>query len=198
MTRARRRPVTADQLMARLEADPEFVVGRAAQDDERKRKQAILRRAEAPLVAELRGAGFDVSSAWDLVNTKRPGSAALPILLAHLGRPHPDRVREVIARALAVRDSLLAWHDRTRLYRDEDQGTDAKDGLAAAIAAVSNDDVIDDLIALAGDPEHGTSRVLLLTAVARSKAPQARTALERLAKDPQLAEEVKRLPKRTN
>jgi len=120
-----------------LEAAPEWVAARNARDAEDARRLAEWRAAEAPLVAELRDAGFDVESAWDLVNTAEPYPAALPILLKHLSRPYPDRVREGIARALAVRgDAAFAWDELCQLYDQEPAGTDAKEGIAVALAAI--------------------------------------------------------------
>lgn len=95
------------------------------------------------------------------VNTSTPYPAALPILLEHLERPYPDRVREGIARALAVHDAKFGWGTLVRLYRQEAPGTDAKDGLAVALAAASDDEVVDEVISLARDSAHGESRLLL-------------------------------------
>lgn len=83
-----------------------------------------------------------------------------------------------------------------RLYLEEQPGTDAKAGLAVAIGETTDDDTIDEVIALASNPAHGTSRVLMLDALARSKAPQARPALEVIAKDPAVGEEARRLLER--
>jgi len=184
---------TAAELVAELEADPEYVAQREQRDDELRRKEAEWRRAEAPLVEELRGAGFEVDSTWDLVNTSTPYPAALPILLEHLKRPYPDRVREGIARALAVRDARFGWETLARLYGQEEAGTDAKDGLAVALAAASDDEVVDEVISLARDRVHGESRLLLLRRLKRSRAAQARAALEEFAGDPVLGQEARRL-----
>jgi HEAT repeat protein len=188
--------MTAEEWMAELEANPDFVAHRDERERERQRNEAKWRQAETPLVEELRGAGLDVEWSWDLVNTSKPYPEALPILLEHLQRSYPDRVREGIARALAVRDAQFAWPTLTRLYREEDAGTNAKDGLAVAIAATSHDEVIDELISLAGDTQHGESRLLLLRALKRSRNPRARTALEELEADPELEKEVRRLLRR--
>ncbi len=184
---------TAEELIAELRSDPVWLAAREDEERERQRKQADWREAEAPLVDELHMAGFEVDSAWGLVNRSTPYPEALPILLEHLERAYPDRVREGIARALAVRDAKFGWETLTRLYRQEVAGTDAKDGLAAAIAAVADDEVIDQVIGLARDATHGDSRLLLLRALARSKDPQARGALEEFAEDPALTGEGQRL-----
>lgn len=162
-------------------------------DEELARKEAEWRRAEEPLVEELRATGFGVDSAWDLVNTSTPYPAALPILLEHLQRRYPDRVREGIARTLAVRDAKFGWVTLVRLYREEEAGTDAKDGLAVALAAASDGEVVDEVISLARDRAHGGSRLLLLRGLKRSRAPQARAALEEFADDPVLGQEARAL-----
>jgi HEAT repeat protein len=188
--------ITAEELLAELEADAEYVAKRDEREQELQRRQGKWRRAEAPLVDELRKAGLQVDSVWDLVNTSTPYPQALPILVKHLERRYPDRVREGIARALAVRDAQFAWDDLVRLYEQEPAGTDAKDGLAVAIAAASSTAVVDDVISLAEDPVHGKSRILLIRALRRSRAGHAREALKRLETDPVLAVEVRRVLKR--
>ncbi|MFL5293866.1 MAG: hypothetical protein ACJ79U_20290, partial [Myxococcales bacterium] len=61
--------MTAGELMAKLNADPAFVSRRAKQEAERQRRGSDLGRAEEPLVADLRAAGYEIESVWDLVNT---------------------------------------------------------------------------------------------------------------------------------
>jgi hypothetical protein len=187
------RGVTAEELMAELEADSRYVARRQEREKDRRAKESEWRSAEAPLVEELRNAGFKVDSAWDLVNTDAPYPKAIPILLEHLQRPYPDRVREGIARALAVRDATFGWDLLMCLYRQEPSGTDAKDGLAVAIAGAADDMRLDDVITLARDAQHGSSRLLLLRALERSRSGRARAALETLAADPELADEVRRI-----
>ena len=181
--------VTAKELMDRLEADPEWVARRKRKEHERQRREVGYRRAEAPLVDELRSAGYDVESAWDLVNTPGTYPPAIPILLAHLPRPYPGPVREGIARALAVPEAKVGWSVLTRMYRDE-QDRHAKSGLAVAIAGAADDEVIDDVIALAQDARIGGSRILLLGALERSASRRARAALMELGTDPDLMKEI--------
>ena len=184
-----KKKITAAELMAKLNADPEFVAKRARKEEERLKREAEYRRAEAPLVDELRAAGYQVESAWDLVNTPGSYPKAVPILLAHLPRPYPAAVREGIARALAVREASCGWEVLTRLYRDEHE-VRAKDGLAVAIAAAANDELIGDVIALARDTSQGPSRLLLLGALERSADRRARAALMALGTDPDLTTEI--------
>ena len=93
---------SADELMSELNADPTFRARRREREEQRRNLEAELKRAEAPLVDALRTAGFEVHSVWELASSCRAYSEAIPILISHLDRPYPDRVREGIARALAV------------------------------------------------------------------------------------------------
>lgn len=185
----KKKPITAAELMAQLNADKDFVAKRALEEEERQKRAAEWHEAEKPLVEELRKAGFEVGSAWDLVNTAVPYEKALPILLNHLQEAYPDRVREGIARALAVPQAKFGWSVLIDLYRNE-KGRDAKDGLAVAIAAISDDELIEDVVSLARDARHGPSRVLLLRALRRSADPRARGALKELRTDPELKKEI--------
>jgi hypothetical protein len=165
------------------------------QDERQKKLSAEYRVAEAPLVEELRAAGFNVESAWDFVKTPGSYPKAVPILLAHLTRPYPPAIREGIARALCVRDAIVGWELLTRLYRAEENKY-VKDGLAVAISGAANDDVIGDVIALAQDATLSSGRTLLLSALERSKDPRALSALMSLGTDPMLAAEIQDILKR--
>lgn len=193
--------MTAAELMAQLEADPEWVARRAKRDEEFAIAEAELQRAEEPLVRDLRSAGCSVGTVWDLVNT--PGSYSnlkvVPILFAHLEREYPPEIRDGIARALAVPAARIGWSTLTRMYVDE-QNQRAKDGLAVAVAGASDLGVLDDVISLAKDTRNGSSRGLLLNALERwsSVDPRARTALMALGTDAELAKEVPVILRRLN
>lgn len=187
--------VTAAELIAKMNVDPEVMARREREDGERQRRAAEWRRAESPLIDGLRAVGIAVESAWDLVNTSVSYSTALPILLEHLQRPYPAVVREGIARALAVPEAEFGWAVLRRLYCEESEAR-VKSGLAAAISVVANDEIIDAVIALAQDARHGTSRLLLLSALERSADPRARAALVALGTDSDLHKEVRAILRR--
>jgi hypothetical protein len=185
------RPKTAADLIGELEADPAYIGKQEQRDREFSRREALQREAEAPLVKDLRSAGFDVDSAWDLVNTSKPYPEALPILVQHLNRPYPSRIREGIARALAVPDAAFARESLIRLYRNERADSDAKVGIAVAIAAAADDDFVVELIELVRDKSNGESRVILLGPVAKSSSPQAKRALTEFERDPSLSSKAR-------
>ncbi len=181
---------TAAELMAELQRDPVYRAQRHARDEAFRRREEELVRAEEPLVQALAEVGLEVRSVWDLVNKKKwHYPEAVPVLLDHLQRPYPDAIRDGIARALAVPEARSEWDVLTRQYREE-HGLRAKDGLAVAIAAAATDDVIEDVIELARDRGHGTSRLLLLRALDKSKDTRSYQALMELGADPDLHKEI--------
>src|SRR5689334_11929248 len=140
--------ITAAELMAQLENDKEYQENKARFDAELEERAAAWREAERPIVAALRSAGVDVDSAWDLVNTAEPYPNALPVLIEHLERgDYPDRVREGLARALAVKPAVSYW-ERLKSPYLAPRGPDEEDGTAVALAACATVAQLDDLIRL--------------------------------------------------
>jgi hypothetical protein len=160
-----------------------------------RREEAEYAHAEEGLVQALRASGADVSSVWDLVNTKKVYPELVPILFSHLDLPYPDKVREGIARALAVPESRPRWNELVDRYLAEtDTSTHGmKWALHSAIAAAADATVLDGLIRLASDRRHGRNRALFIDALARIDNLRARAALEELAGDPDLTEDVRRV-----
>jgi hypothetical protein len=184
-----RKTVTAAELMAKLERDPAFLAMRARKEEDHRTREREAQQAEAPLVQDLRSAGLQVDSVWDLVNASHRSAAAVPILLAHLQRPYPPAIREGVARALAVPEAVVAWRLLVGLYREESDPR-LREAFAVALAGCANRETLADLISLARDVRQGSSRILLLQALERSPDPGADVALSELATDPVLSEDV--------
>ncbi|MBX3024665.1 hypothetical protein KF840_07130 [bacterium] len=169
-----------------------------AQEEDRQRHAAEWQRAEAPLVEDLAKVGVHVSSAWDLVNSSAPYPRAVPVLLDHLTRNYPERVREGIARALAVPEAIQGWRTLVDLFqRDDDRsGLTWKGGLACALEVAATDEVADDIILLARDPKHGINREVLIDALARLSSDEAERALRDLVNDPEVSTAARRALKK--
>jgi hypothetical protein len=182
--------MTAEELLAILAADPAYQRMRSEKDAALAEKKRILEDDAAPLVEDLKLIGWNVKTAWDLVNTATPYPSAIPVLLRHLSKPYLDRNREGIARALAVPAAAHGWPVLKKEYQSAPVDSGVKHGLAAALSAVANADVIDEVAMLARDPSNGESRILLLDALRRSRSPVAREALDYLVDDPVLAKEI--------
>lgn len=190
--RKRPKPITVEELQARLAADPAYQERRRRLDDAHAARHEALSAALAPLLDELKSVG--IQSAAELLvgdQAKAPPfpRAALPILIEHLQRPYPRAARAVIARAVAVPQSKFAWGKLVELYRRE-PSDGAKDDLAVAVEAVASDDTADDLIALVRDPNNGASRILLLRGLVRLSDPRAKATLREMRRDPDLEKEL--------
>jgi hypothetical protein len=186
-----------DDLLDRLKADPAYAAKWKSERHKRIQRNAAQNQIdEAPVVEALRAAGVEVTSVWDLANTSVPYPKALPVLLEHLPKPYSSIVREGIARALAVLPSRPAWRLLVEEYRNAPASepgrkrSPVKDGLAVALSATVTSATLGELIALAKDPSNGTSRLLLLRGIRRSRLPLAKHAIVDLANDPQLAKEI--------
>lgn len=201
---SKRKPISASDLVARLANDPEYQERVRQRDEKIRIEHERLARAQAPLVDEMRAAGADISSVWDLINAKKKYPELVPILLAHLDKDYPDRVREGIARALStVREARTGWDQLVRSYRKDPSPTDSVYGVSQvkwalhlAIASAADVSVLDELIGLAADRRHGRHRSFFVDALAAIDDPRAQAALEELKDDPDLSEGYRRLGKR--
>lgn len=183
--------MTAEEAMAILQADPQWVAERAKQDEEHQRRVEAMRQEEAPVVVDLQAAGFAVvDSAWDLRDLGVPYPKALPILLDHLQRSYSDDVRALLASMLSVPEARSFWSELLRLYRDE-RGEQTKDALANVIAAIADESRLGEVISLVRDQKNGSSRLLLLCVLERSADRRARATLMELGTDPELRKEIR-------
>jgi hypothetical protein len=137
--RKRRKAMTIEEWIAAREHDPKWLTTRERLKQEDRKRDAVetlLGQDERPLVADLRAAGFDVESSWDLFNRQEPYredipissyAEAVPILIKHLDRPYHCRVREGIVRALTAKWGRVALRRLIEeLRRTRDSGGDDK------------------------------------------------------------------------
>jgi hypothetical protein len=185
-------PMTAAELLAILEKDPVYQEKAKRKAAETAEKHRIFREDVAPLAEELRQAGWNVTSPWDLVNTPMAYESAIPVLLRHLDRPYLDRNREGIARALAVKEARHAWTTLRAAYENEREETGFKEGLAVALSVIAKAELLNEVIELIRNPENGPTRSVFVRNLRRSRSPEAKRVLEELAGVPDLAAEIGR------
>ena len=186
---------TAAEVMAQLAGDKKYQRKTQAAEAARQVRVEELRRAEQPIVEDLRNAGVGVSSVWDLVNTDEPYPQALPILLDHLQRGgYPDKVMESLGRALAVKPAAFAWDTLRELYLAA-QGRGHEEGLAVALGASATPDHLDHLIALLDESGRGSSRIHFLRPIKRVGGKRGRDVLIALQGDPLFGKEASALLK---
>jgi len=192
-------PITAKELAASLAKDPAHRARREEREKVRIAALAKYRHDIAPVVKALHDVGIAVDDVRaSQLQALHAYPKALPVLLDHIEKPYPHKVLWVIANSLAVPEARSAWPLLVAAYKRAESpapgspgdGMGLKDGLANALAATVTSETIDTLIGLAKDPSHGSSRLLLLRGLRRSRAPQAKRAIEELAWDPQLAVEI--------
>lgn len=189
-----KRLTASDFLRLKLSEDEKSQLREINKERERLRleRSARLGVAEEPLVQALNATGLDITSVWDLVNTRERYDAALSVLAEHLERDYPPEIQEGIARSMAVLQALPWREDFIRLIRSRPPMPEGKrdgfrDGLALAIANTTTLDNVWETIDLLRDPSLGTSRILILTVFGKIKDPEVREALLELReREPEL------------
>ena len=194
----KKRKKTAQELLAELQADRDFVREREQRERELSAVEGELREAERPLLEALRRVGVPVESVWDLVNSSEAYPRALPALVEHLQRPYPERIREGIARALAVPDlpeyAVAVLFDE--FERDGDVlGRGVKWGIGCALAAGTSARHLPRLLQLARATMHGQNRAVIVESLGRFDPAATRTTLEELIRDPQVGSEAQEVLK---
>ena len=189
---AKKKPQTAAEFMAELNADAKYQALIAEQNRVSAEKVAKLKVASKPLDDALRAVcPLVVDGVWDLVNTRERYDEALPILVEHLTRDYPDEILEGIARALAVPQALPYRHLLIDLFRRDPPVSEGfRFGLGVAIAHTTGPFNLAETIELAKDRSLGDSRLALLIAIRHARTPEARKAIEELSGDPDLAKEI--------
>lgn len=152
---SRKGAVTAEELRAELEADPEWVAARRQEGCERQQRVAEYDRAAAPLKAELADAGFQVDSIADLYNQHMNYERAIPILLEWFPRIEDRNVKESVARALTVRwaraEAAPTMLAELKRQRDSEADRSLRFAAANALAEVADDSVFDEVVRLVQD-----------------------------------------------
>jgi hypothetical protein len=200
-------PIQPGSIFEELANDPKYQAMRKRKEAEHAERVEAFRKDQEPIGKELEELGlhvrfqhtpFDireelVTHIGHLTGTSDRYPEAIPILLKHIDKDYPDRVKECVARALATPDAKYARDRIVAKYESvpaaEEKGF--KDGLAVAVLALSDDGDFEEIVQLLRDRRHGSSRVLLLTYLQKSKRPEAAAVIEELSLDPDLAIEIK-------
>ncbi|AZI57520.1 hypothetical protein EH165_04435 [Nakamurella antarctica] len=190
-------PRSATEIMAevaeRLRSDPEFRAAQEQAASDRSAARAALDVALRPVVEDLRSAGLDVDSVWDLHKIPGAISVAFPVLMDHLQRDYPDRALQDIATALQHNSARLHWVELRELYLSSTR-TVIQDGVAGAMSLVARREHYPDLLTFLKLDRLGTSRIYFLRPVNRIgnriSAGLGRAVVEPLAHDPQLGIEA--------
>jgi len=183
----RRKPVTAAELMARLNADPAFLERRRQKEAELKAKHERYLAAAEPVLQELRALGYQVESIGDL---RRPPvykyPDAVPVLVRWLPRISDPSVKEDIIRTLSVPWARAAVP--TLLEEFERVSDDALRWVVGnALEVLADDTLFEDLASIARDRRYGSARAMVVVGFGRLKDPRAIPILIALLEDDDVA-----------
>lgn len=187
---------TAAELMAELQRSPEFVRDSAEGAAAAQQLEAETAAHEAPLIAALSRVSVNVRSVWDLVNSTADYGPAVQVLTEHLRLPYPPKVREGIARSLAVPSAKPYVRELIEAFVQEPTTrltSQTKWALACAVAAVADESLRDELLSLVSDPAHGEGRLMLLQALARFPDDRVVALIRTMAGDPEIGPGAKAL-----
>jgi hypothetical protein len=208
LTKAEIEALTVDELVRLKLKDDEKILLKELNDERDMRiadRQSRVLAEQEQLLHELKSADLEIHRVSDLISRSERYPDAIPILLRHLQMPYSDVTKETIARSLAVKEKAVvdAWPMLVKEYLQAPIGLgikapgdrkeyrlSAKDGLACALSVAVTEHTIDELIRIVKDRSNGESRILLLSALKKSKNPKAKAALVELAFDPQLEKEI--------
>jgi hypothetical protein len=98
----RKKPITAAELTDELRNDPVYIKLRSEQDRRLQLDDIKLTEDETELCADLRAAGRDVKTLWELVNEPINDITVVKVLLSHVTKVRHLRTKEGIVRALTV------------------------------------------------------------------------------------------------
>jgi len=136
-----------------------------------------LKAEDRKVVEALRFAAIRVDSVHDLVNSRAPHAGAIPTLIRMLHEVRHPRIREEIARALAVKEARDVAGELVQVFRSMPAETgpemSAKWAVGNALAVTGSDAIVEDVVEILRDPRHGWSRAMLPLALAPAKKKRA-------------------------
>ena len=173
--------------------DPEYRAAVERAESERAALAEERRVAAQPVVDDLRAAGVELDSLWDLHASPQSYGIAIPVLLDHLARAYPERVLSDIGFALPNKPSREWWPHFRSLYLST-QSPAVRDRLAASMSTSAVREHYAELLDLVGNSDLGASRIYFLRPINRIgnriSPGQGRAVLAGLVADPELGIEA--------
>lgn len=189
MTR-RRGPISATELMAMLEADPEYQRRAAEHEATVAAASAARRLAMKPIMDDLRRAGFEFDSLWDIGSGPQGLRGGYAILMTHLMRgTYPSDVLNLLGNTLESGEVREHWDEVKHLFLNASDDEVAA-GAAVALSWAARQAHVDDLIEMLGREDRGESRIFLVSALSRVGREKGVAFLETLRDHPILGKEA--------
>lgn len=180
-----RNVMTAAEAMAQMDADSDYQQARAKRAQEMDAQKREWAEAERPILHDLAEAGVDVNSIWSIQPSHYP--ECIPVLLTHLQKEYPDRIREGIALMLAVPAAREPGWDIIKSEYLQATGSDAKTGLANAIAGTMNGSKFAEVEEIVRNDNLDDSRIIIVASLRKKmRSPEVQSLLEDLVGHPVL------------
>lgn len=184
------RPVTAKELLLRLQQDPAYLQRRAEKEAQRLQIVEVNARDSLPVLADLEKAGYKLNWISDLYQQEAPYTDAIPILLSWLPRIDNKDIKETIVRALSV-----PWTPPSAaalLIEEFKRVQDSTDirlrwAIGNALSVIADDNAFTGVAALAQDKQYGRTREMVALALGNMKDPRAVDVLIGLLDDDEVA-----------
>ncbi len=166
----RRKPITAGELMAKLEQDPEYVERQRKQMEERKEYRRLYAEAAKGLIHDLADAGFTIESLGQLRQRGVGNRSAVPVLSKWLPlvtyRPLKDDIIATLGSAWARPEAARPLIDEfRRIDPVADTYPSVRWSIGDALERVADESVLDDLLEIATDGSLGYNRDLIVAAL---------------------------------
>lgn len=166
----KRRGITAGDLLR----DPAFRAKQAAAEKRIADNVKNYDRHAAPLIQDLRDAGFVVEAVGDL-RKGAPYPAAVPILIEWLPKIEDRYVKEDVIRTLSVPwarpDAVAPILREFKRLPDEPLGV--KWAAGNALEVIADDSVFEEIVDIATDPGYGKAREMVVAALGNMTDPRA-------------------------
>ena len=188
MTAKRAKPVSAEELMDSLAADPAYQEVRRNIEQQQEANRETYALAARPIIEDLNAIGFRVRSMQEL-RTSGKYAAAIPVLVKWLPQITVQHVRLDLIHTLSVPWAKEAIPTLLSEYEKADPQTDGgiKWAIGSALEVLCHEDILEDLVRLATDRRNGKSREMLVLALAKIRCEEARTVLTQLLADEEVA-----------
>jgi PBS lyase HEAT-like repeat len=190
----KKRTVTVEEFMAENNRDPEFLARVAEREKKRQDRIREIKMVSAPVVQDLRDAGYEVDSIEGLIDLyqryRAPYNDAVPLLISWLPRVTNTDVKEIITRVLCVPWAKEAAPTLIQEFRSASETSAGKTFLkwdiGNTLSVVADDNVFDDIVDLVLDKRHGRDREMLALALANMQDERAVDVLIQLLDDDDL------------
>jgi len=167
----KRKSKSAADFLAELNADPEHVARRSAQEDARVLREAEVQTAARPVIEELVAAGYAIATLDGLLARYAPlPQAVVEVLLGRVSEVRDAAVQEQMVRALGASAIPFDGGPLVRLFQATDSGA-VRYAIANTLAQADVSGVSAWLLDAVRNPAYGTARQMLALAAARRAGP---------------------------